>query len=80
MFSIGRDPDDGGQGGQRHLAVDTGLAMLVLIVVGTAITANLGDDNEPSAFTAPTGGDLTDTDAASRYRAYPSTSCVTGVI
>ncbi|MEV0085940.1 sensor histidine kinase [Saccharopolyspora sp. NPDC050642] len=33
--------------GRRQLAVDTGLAMLVLVVVGTAITANVGGSEPP---------------------------------
>ncbi|HEX2132191.1 MAG TPA: sensor histidine kinase [Actinophytocola sp.] len=45
---------------RRRLAVDTGLAMLVLVVVGTAITANVGTDGDPGlaayAFGALLGG------------------------
>lgn len=58
MFPIERDPDDGGKGGQRLLAVDTGLAMLVLVVVGTAITANLGDDTVEPGLAAYSFGAL----------------------
>ncbi|WP_235998656.1 sensor histidine kinase [Qaidamihabitans albus] len=50
---IGQPNDEPSGGDRRRLMVDTGLAMLVLIVVGTAITANVGTESTepgPAAY------------------------------